>query len=192
MVEAPVRGVPDSALPLEPVSPVYLPESLRGRLGARIQRLGYLGAFFGYTAHQPDALAGFVDFTEALKAALPDDLTEVVALTVASQLGNEYERSQHVRLARRLGFDAEWIDELTTPAKPHGESRLDERQQAARRLALAMLADGGHGASPRLIDAVKALGDSDAVGVLLLVGRYVAHGYISNALELTDPRGGEA
>jgi hypothetical protein len=40
-----------------------------------------------------------VTFTESLKAALPDRLVEIVALTAASHADNAYERVQHERLA---------------------------------------------------------------------------------------------
>jgi len=33
-------------------------------LRPRVERLGYLGEFFRYTAHQPQALISFLDFTE--------------------------------------------------------------------------------------------------------------------------------
>ena len=83
---------------------------VRQRLQSKIDRLGYLGVFFQLTAHQPEALAAFIDYTDATKKALPDDLAEVVALTVATATGNDYERHQraalgeawaHHRLGRR-------------------------------------------------------------------------------------------
>ena len=63
----------------------------------RVERLGYLGEFFQCAANVPDALLAFDVFTAALKRALPDRVTEVVALTVATRLGNAYERHQHER-----------------------------------------------------------------------------------------------
>ena len=52
-----------------------LPGSLRALLRSRVERLGYLGEFFQVAGHQPDALAGFVTLTEALKDALPANVT---------------------------------------------------------------------------------------------------------------------
>ena len=76
-----------------------LEPALADKLRARVARLGYLGEFFSCAGHQPAALAGFVDFTEALKDALPERLTQLCALSVAGELGNDYERNQHERLA---------------------------------------------------------------------------------------------
>ena len=72
-------------------------------LSPRVKRLGYLGEFFQCTAHQPEALLSFLEFTEHLKQALPTNLTEVVALSVAVLMGSSYERIQHERLTRKLG-----------------------------------------------------------------------------------------
>jgi alkylhydroperoxidase family enzyme len=78
-------------------------------LEPRVKRLGYLGEFFKCAGHQPDALIAFMAFTEALKSALPDRLSEVVALTVAGVTGNDYEKHQHERLSVKLGFGADWV-----------------------------------------------------------------------------------
>src|ERR1700748_66829 len=48
----------------------------------------YLGEFFQCTAHQPEALLSFLEFTEHLKHALPSNLTEVIALSVAVLMEN--------------------------------------------------------------------------------------------------------
>ena len=86
-----------------------LPETLQELLRPRVERLGYLGEFFQAAGHQPEALAGFVAFTEALKQAMPASVTELVALTVSCELGNIYERNQHERLSLKLGLSIEWI-----------------------------------------------------------------------------------
>src|SRR5919204_5927359 len=78
-------------------------------LRPRIERLGYLGEFFQCAAHQPRALISFQQFTEDLKRALPDNLTEVVALSVAAIMENAYERIQHERLSLKLGFGEPWV-----------------------------------------------------------------------------------
>lgn len=38
-----------------------LPPPVATRLAPRVKRLGYLGEFFKCTAHQPEALAAFID-----------------------------------------------------------------------------------------------------------------------------------
>src|SRR5215813_8037256 len=81
-------------------------------LRPKVERLNYLGEFFQCTAHQPRALMSFYKLTEDLKEALPDNLTELVALTIASKMGNAYERVQHERLALKLGFSEDWVREV--------------------------------------------------------------------------------
>src|ERR671938_1482236 len=80
-------------------------------LRPKVERLNYLGEFFQCTGHQPQALISFFTLTEDLKKALPDNLTELVALTIATMMKNAYERVQHERLSLKLGFSKEWVRE---------------------------------------------------------------------------------
>jgi hypothetical protein len=170
---------------IAPLELTDLSDDLRQQLSPRVQRLGYLGDFFRYCGHQPDALLHFDQFTEALKAALSADLTETVALTVAAAAGNEYERVQHERLAARLGFSGAWIASLTS-AEPQ-PAGLSARQLDARALALAMLARDWDRAQSCLARLVARIGQQEAIGVLMLAGRYLAHAAISNTLHLAIP-----
>src|ERR687885_535251 len=134
-------------------------------LRPKVERLKYLGEFFQCAGHQPRALASFHRLTEDLKEALPDNLTELVALTVAAALGNAYERVQHERLSLKLGLGERWV-----------------------RAVLALDPE----AAPELSDAerdalVREIGHEQAVGVLMLVGRYVMHALIANCLGLEPP-----
>lgn len=158
--------------------------SLRESLHSKVGRLGYLGEFFAVVGHQPVPTRLFQEFTEALKASLPMEITEAVALAVASALDNGYEQSQHEQLAYKEGFPLAWI---AAAIGAGDESGLGERARAARRLALAMVASYGRDAAGELAVAVDVLGEETAVGVLLTVGRYVAHAVISNTLELRAP-----
>src|SRR5919202_6512700 len=81
-------------------------------LRPKVERLKYLGEFFQCTGHQPEALMSFYKLTEDLKEALPDNLTELVALSCATFMGNAYERVQHERLALKLGFTEAWVREV--------------------------------------------------------------------------------
>lgn len=166
-----------------------LPDDLRAALEPRVQRLGYLGEFFRCAAHQPAALRSFMRFTGDLKVALPDDLTEVVALTVAVTTGNDYERHQHERLCLRLGLDESWVRQVLVrrPARSDGADPMDRRQRTVQRLTVALLADHGRGAAAPLDRLVVDAGPAVAVAVMLLVGRYQAHALVVNALELAPP-----
>jgi alkylhydroperoxidase family enzyme len=172
---------------ITPLDLAGLPGDLQRCLAPRVERLGYLGDFFRYCGHQPAALLHFYQFTEELKAALPPDLTETVALTIAAAAGNGYEQVQHERLARRLGFAGAWISALTgSEPEPAG---LTGPQQQARSLALAMLGQDWVAARPALAGLVAAAGQEQAVGVLMMAARYLAHAAISNTLQLAAPAG---
>src|SRR5258708_21027066 len=86
-----------------------LAPNVQETLAPRVKRLGYLGEFFKTSGHNPDVLVSFMEMTEALKAALPDRLTEVGSLTVPAIIANAYKRNHHERLSEKLGFGRAWI-----------------------------------------------------------------------------------
>jgi alkylhydroperoxidase family enzyme len=162
-----------------------LPAELHDRLRPRVERLGYLGEFFQVAAHQPAALAGFVDFTEALKQALPSRLVEVVALTVAVATGNAYERVQHERLALTVGLDHDAVRALVGGTAP--AERFDRLERAAFALARDVVAAGG-GSCARAYGALEQLaGPAVAVGCLMTAARYLAHATMANTWGLQPP-----
>lgn len=163
-----------------------LDTSVQEALGPKIRRLGYLGEFFAVAGHQPAALLAFHEFTEALKHALPPELTEMVALAAATELGNDYERTQHERLSVTLGFDLGWI--AAAEGRPGSDpASLSDDARCVRDLVLAVLADRGHGAGEAVGTAAERLGQERSVAVILLIGRYVAHGFIGNGVGLVAP-----
>lgn len=183
------------------LSPDALRADVAEMLRPRVARLGYLGEFFTCAAHQPAALMSFMAFTEDLKRALPDRLTEAVALTVATELGNAYERHQHERLSLTLGFGEAWIRavmalqpdvaqpvqgrdrEADNPARPE----LSDSERRVQALTLAVLRRHGHGTSGEFESVVASIGHEQAIAVLMLIGRYVTHALMVNCLELKPP-----
>ena len=159
---------------------------LADMLRPRVERLGYLGEFFRYTAHQPQALMSFLDFTEDLKKALPNNLTEVVALTVATFMSNAYERVQHERLSLKLGFTEAWIRDVLA-LRPEAASGVSPAEAGVQRLALAVLERRGHNTRPELEAVIRIIGHQQAIAVLMLIGRYTTHALIVNSLELAPP-----
>ncbi|MHB9849027.1 carboxymuconolactone decarboxylase family protein [Streptomyces krungchingensis] len=180
---------PSAPPPARPIQFDELPEDLASRIAADAEPLSYLAAFLDCGTHQPDAPASGTDFTEALKSALPADLIGVAALGVAGGMESNYELTQYQRRARQYGFSADWIAEVSAMGPDPRHTRLDSRQRAVRELAEAVLADGGRGARPAFERVLSLLDPGEAVGVLLLIGQYIAHAYVANALELTDPTG---
>ncbi len=163
---------------------------LQELLRPRVERLGYLGEFFRVSASQPDALAAFVEYTEALKQALPPELTEVIALTIAGCTGNAYERYQHERLCIALGMDPAWIVDVLE-LSPDTAILLSVRERAVQSLALAiveLLTTAGFArADDELAAAVELSAPHAVVAVLMTVGRYLADSAIVQALDLVAP-----
>jgi alkylhydroperoxidase family enzyme len=157
---------------------------LRQALAPRTARLGYLGEFFKCAALQPDCLLAFMQLTDELKKALPDRLTELVALTVAAATGNEYERNQHERLCERLGYDRSWT--AWASGRGSGPSPLSPAEQAVQQLTLTALRTNGR-LGRELNDVVAAIGPAQAMAILMLIGRHWAHALIANALGLEPP-----
>ena len=155
-------------------------------LAARVKRLGYLGEFFKCSGHNPDVLVEFMEMTEALKEALPDKLTEVGALSVAGAMGNAYERNQHERLSLKLGFGRHWVAAVNK-LDPDADGPLSPEERAVQRLALDVVARKGHHVEDDLEALIDRIGHAQAMAVLFLVGRYVMHAYVVNALNLAPP-----
>jgi len=171
---------------LLPLTEAELPEDLEALLRPRIQRLGYLGEFFRYTAHQPKALISFLRLTEDLKEALPDKLTETVALSVARLMDNAYEQVQHERLSLKRGFGQQWVREvLSLKAKRNGS--LSEEEMLVQQLVIATVTRKGKRSAVELEAVTEAIGPAQAIAVLMLVGRYMCHALIVNALNLAPP-----
>lgn len=162
-----------------------LPESVARRLESKVDRLGYLGEFFAATAHQEQALAAFIDFTEAAKGELESNLVELVVLTVACQEHVAYERNQHERLALKLGMSRQWVAEVERLDPAHAELAPDER--CVQRFVMAAVERRGRDVAAELESVVQCLGHRNAVAVLMLLARYVAHALLVKALEIEAP-----
>jgi hypothetical protein len=156
-------------------------------LAPRVSRLGYLGEFFQCAAAQPAALKSFYRFTEDLKKALPARITEVVALTVSSFFENSYEQVQHERLSLALGFAERWIREVLRRDPDNPSLLLSEQDRCVQKLALCVLERHGKNSGGRLDDVVRVIGSAEAIGVLMLIGRYTAHAQMVNCLGLRPP-----
>lgn len=162
-----------------------MPTELADQLAPRIQRLGYLGEFFQVMAHQPQVLGTFITLTEQLKDAVPQKLTEVVSLTIAAKTGNAYERNQHERLCQKLGYERAWIKAVL--ALDPGSDALAPEEAATQELALAAMSGFGKTCAAPFEKLLELVGQHHALGVLMLIGRYLTHAIIVNTLELAPP-----
>jgi hypothetical protein len=162
------------------------PAPLVAALETRVKRLGYLGEFFKCGAHQPQALTAFIEFTEACKGGLPNRLVEVIALSCAGWMGNDYERNQHERLCIRLGFGRDWVVAVNA-LKPKADSPLTSEERRVQHLTLTVLETRGNAAGDLFENAVRTLGPEQAIAILMVIGRYVIHGLFVNTLQLKPP-----
>lgn len=163
-----------------------LPAALAANLEPRVKRLGYLGEFFKCAAHQPHALASFIEFTETSQEGLSKRLIEVIALTSAACMDNAYERNQRERLCIRLGFGRDWVAAVNA-LQPEADSPLTLEERSVQHLTLTVLGTHGRSAGPLFEEAVQRLGPRLAVAVLMVIARCAAHGLIVNTLALEPP-----
>ncbi len=159
---------------------------LRETLRPRVERLGYLGEFFKCTGHAPDVLRYFMEMTEALKKVVSDRITEVVSLTVAVRTGNAYERNQHERLCMKLGFGQDWV-RAVEQLDPEQQEIMSEDERAAQAYTLAAMSRFGQKCEPEFNRVLDALEVSEAIGVIMLIGRYLTHAVAVNTLGLEPP-----
>lgn len=152
----------------------------------KVKRLGYLGEFFQCTAHNPDVLMSFMQFTDALGRALPKNLAEVGALTVAGVMENAYERNQHEHLCEKLGFTREWIAAVNR-MQPDAARELSDAERAVQRYAIAAIGRRGIGVQGELDAMLAQMTPAQAMAVVMFVGRYVAHALVVNTLQLAPP-----
>ncbi len=176
----------DAAAALPRTSFENLPPLLQDDLRAKFERLGYLGEFFQVCASQPDALYHFNRFTEILKAALPMNLVELLALTLSTWAGNRYEQVQHERLSLKSGLSKDWVVAVEQ-LDPDNAAALSDAEKDVQRLALAMASTQGREAQGELVAVARHLEPAQQVAVLLTVGRYITHSTICNTLQIAAP-----
>ena len=163
-----------------------LPEPIAEALAPKYERLGYLGEFFAATAHQPEALRAFIDFTDFAKGELDMPIVELIALTVATLKEVAYEKHQHERLSVKLGYGREWV-EAVERLDPGSQEMLSAVEQTVQRFVIAAVRQDGHGTQDLLDEVVDALGYHHAVAVLMVMGRYTTHAVIVNSLGIEAP-----
>jgi alkylhydroperoxidase family enzyme len=168
-------------LELEQMAP-----TLRTALEPRVARLRYLGEFFRCMAHQPDALLGFMQFTESAKSGLDQRTVETIALTVAALKGNDYERNQHERLAVRLGYGRNWVRDIES-LQPAVAASLTDEDRRIQQFTLAVVRAEGRSTAPLVEDLARTMGPANAVAILMVIGRYVTHALLVGALALDPP-----
>src|SRR5258705_13549616 len=151
------------------LSMAELDPDLAELLRPKVERLDYLGEFFQWTGHQARALISFYTLTEDLKKSLPDNLTELVALTIATKMNNAYERVQHERLSLKLGLSEAWLREVTSLLTRRG-GNLSEIEVVVQELVLAVVERGGPKTAAELEEGVTAIGQAQGIAGSMLTG----------------------
>jgi alkylhydroperoxidase family enzyme len=180
---------------LRPIDFADLEPALQDALRPRYERLGYLGDFFRVMAHQPAALLHFDRFTEETKRALGPAHAELIALTAATRLGNDYERHQHERLAVALGQSSAWVADVERLVPRDLDTGLDEAERAIQGFVLASIDTLVPPVPETRVNAsvdafgrvVEVVGDSAAAAVALLAARFVGHALVARACALMPP-----
>ena len=161
-------------------------QDLRSYLEPRVARLKYLGELFKCAAHAPGVLLAFMQFTDELKKALPDELAETAVLTTATLMDNRYERNQHERLCVRLGYTAQWIAEVER-LQPAEATLMSADQRVVQIYIIAAVRTRALEVEREFDAMLERLGESQAMALVLLVGRYITHALTVNTLRLAPP-----
>lgn len=163
-----------------------MPADLRQLLAPRVERLGYLGAFFSLAGHQAGALQQALGYAETLKGTLTQRLVEVIALAVSAEAQNPYERVQHERLALKLGMTPAEVTAITQ-GSADSCPQLSELERAVWRLSRSVVRSVGHEAGADF-ERVLELSDPEvAVGSLLMACHYLAFSAVANTWRLAAP-----
>jgi alkylhydroperoxidase family enzyme len=163
-----------------------LPEKIAFQLKAKYQRLGYLGEFFARTAHQPEALAAFNEFTDSAKGALDLKMVELVALTVASMKHVTYEKNQHERLSIRKGYGRAWVEDVEK-LEPENTKRLGPEEILVQRFVVDAIRNDGESVTAQLDAVINALGYEDAIAIMMVMARYAAHALLVKSMDIGPP-----
>ena len=159
---------------LKPEDQMYFDEISESRGGIR----GPYGVLF----HSPD-LAARVASTGAyvrFNSDMPNPLKEVVILTTARELMNQYEFTAHARLARDAGVSDETIRVIAQGTAPQG---LKGDEAMLSRYTIELVRD--RKISDGTFNAAKSkLGDRGVVDLTVLIGHYMLVAQVLTAFEV--------
>jgi alkylhydroperoxidase family enzyme len=163
-----------------------LPEKIAAQLQAKYERLGYLGEFFARSAHQPEALAAFNVFTDAAKGALDLKIVELIALTVATMKGVDYEKNQHERLSVRKGYGRDWVEDVEK-LEPEDTATLGGEEKLVQRFVIDAVTNDGKSVTARLEAVIDTFGYENAIAIMMVMARYTTHALLVNCMGIGPP-----
>jgi hypothetical protein len=115
-------------------------------------------------------------------------VTEIIALTIASRSGNEYERVQHERLALKLGMTEGEVAAIVGGRALAESEQFSETECVAAELATCVVSAGGRGCPTAYARLETLEGSAVAVACLMTAARYLAHATMANTWALRPPR----
>ncbi|RSN64750.1 carboxymuconolactone decarboxylase family protein [Streptomyces sp. WAC 04229] len=145
---------------------------------------------FRMLAHAPAVAEPAIDLGVALLSAtsLPARLREAVILSVAGRVGCAYEQAQHTPVAERCGMTPE-----QTAATVEGTVHIDgltEDEEVALAATGELVRE--HTLDHATVSALRqALGERQAVELIMLTGYYVMLANLLNALEVDSESAGD-
>lgn len=140
---------------INPIQPTQADEKSKKLLEGVQRGLGMVPNMFKTLAHSPAALAGYLNFNQAISGALTPTLREQIALAVAGFNGCDYCTSAHTLLGSNAGITDEELK-----ANLLGESN-NERTQAGLSFALRVVDSRGR-VTDNDLELIKTSGFSDA------------------------------
>ncbi len=144
---------------------------------------------YGVLLHSPD-LAARVAHTGAyvrFNLDLPESLREVIIITTAREIRNQYEFTAHARLARQAGVSEDTVRAIAQGTAPQGLSGDEEMlvryvQELVRHRKI----------SDATFNAVRdRFGVARTVEITALAGHYLLVGQILTAFEVDLPEGAQ-
>ena len=163
---------------IQPVQPTDADEKTRKLLDTVQRGLGMVPNMAKTLAHSSAALAGYLNFNQAIGGALTPALREQVSLAIAGFNRCDYCASAHTLLGRNAGIAN---DELI--ANLAGES-ADDKTQARLSFALAVVERRGQITDDEL-QLIRAAGPTDAqiVEIVAVVALNVFTNYLNHVIE---------
>ena len=146
----------------------------------RVER-GELTHLFRAVANAPSALAPFYGMSRAIRTQtkLPARLRELVILTTACTLGNEYQIAEHTLMALREGLTREEVRDIMAGVY----SRFSECERVAATFAKA-LSSGGDCSPETFADLERHFTPGNIVELTLTVGWYHLVAVVIRALDI--------
>lgn len=169
-----------------------LRDSLQATRVRSAQQTGYTAALpdgrligpFNVMLRAPQIARPLLEWAQAIaQAGIPDDVREVVILSIASQWQAEYVLYAHTAAARHAG-----VPEAATAALRRGESPsgLSTEADVAWRLTLALVRD--HRVPDDLYaEAVTVFGTETLVALVNLIGQYLNTSALLTCFQVPAP-----